>query len=133
MQNVEPYNSNSNSTLHDIKKALVNSTFMFVSQLYSSYTINRVHVQEIIDVVSELLVSEYLSILKKGVFTSLSKFNCTNEALSELSSISNACENIFDGLHTEYERLQAFKESTCYIAPVTYVIGSNCRPTKELN
>lgn len=43
------------------------------------------------------------------------------------------CKNIFDGLQTDYQRLQAFKDSDCYVAPVSYTIGSYYRPRVSSN
>lgn len=45
----------------------------------------------------------------------------------------NACNNIFAGLHSDYERLQALKETNFYIAPTSYVIGSQYRPKTQMN
>jgi len=48
--------SDSNSiSVYDGKKALVDSTLIFVSKLYASNTLNRAYVQEIVDAASELL------------------------------------------------------------------------------
>jgi len=126
--------SDSNSiSVYDVKKALVDSTLIFVSKLYASNTLNRAHVQEIVNAASELLSSGYLNILKNKVFTMLSKFDYSNEELRELSLMFNACDNIFAGLYSDYERLEALKESEFYIAPTSYVIGSHYRPRIQEN
>lgn len=36
-------------------------------------------------------------------------------------------ENIFDNLQTDHQRIQAFKDSDCYVAPVKYIIGNHYR------
>ncbi|XP_072759388.1 uncharacterized protein [Anoplolepis gracilipes] len=120
-------------SVFDVKKALVDSTLVFVSKLYASDTLNRAHVQEIVDATSELLSSGYLNILKNKVFKMLSKFDYNNEDLRELSLMFNACDNIFSGLYSDYERLETLKESEFYTAPITYVIGSHYRPRKQEN
>ncbi|KMQ82068.1 hypothetical protein RF55_24296, partial [Lasius niger] len=63
----------------------------------------------------------------------LSKFDYSNEELNELSLMFNACDNIFAGLHSDYERLEALKESEFYIAPTSYVTGSHYRPRTQKN
>ncbi|XP_011879293.1 PREDICTED: uncharacterized protein LOC105568321, partial [Vollenhovia emeryi] len=45
----------------------------------------------------------------------------------------NACDNIFAGLYSDYERLKALKESEFYVAPISYVIGSHYRPRTQMN
>ncbi|KYN21786.1 hypothetical protein ALC57_05836 [Trachymyrmex cornetzi] len=45
----------------------------------------------------------------------------------------NACDNIFASLHSDYERLEALKETEFYIAPTSYVIGSQYRPRIQKN
>lgn len=131
---LEPNRSENDSiTLYDIKKALVDSSLVFVSKLYASNTLNRAHVQEIVDAASELLSSGYLNILRNKVLKMLSKFDFSNEELRELSLMFNVCENIFAGLHSDYERLKALKESEFYIAPISYIIGSHYRPRIQVN
>jgi len=51
----------------------------------------------------------------------------------KLSLMFNACNNIFAGLHSDYEKLQVLKESEFYIAPISYVIGSHYRPRIQEN
>lgn len=126
--------SESNSlSVYDVKKALGDSALLFVSKLYASNTLNRAHVQEIVDAASELLSSGYINILKNKVFTMLSKFDYSNKELRELSLMFNTYDNIFAGLHSDYERLEALKESEFYIAPTSYVIGSHYRPRIQEN
>lgn len=124
---------NCDITSYDFKKALVKSSLVFILKLYASNTLNRTHIQEIVNLVSELLTSGYINLLKTKVFNILQNSNHKSEDLQELSLMFDTCENIFDGLQTDYQRLNAFKDSDCYVAPVSYIIGSHYRPRMKSN
>lgn len=74
-----------------------------------------------------------MSLLKNKVCNILQKSNHSSEDLQELCLMFDDCENIFDGLQTEHQRVKTFKESDCYVAPISYVIGSHYRPRVKSN
>jgi len=129
----ESTSDNDNVTSYALKKALVESSLVFVSNMYASSTLNRIHIQEIIDSASELLTSGYLNLLKTKVVNTLQTLNCNSENLYEISCMFDDCENIFDDLQTDYQRIQAFKDSDCYVASVKYIIGNHYRPRVKSN
>ncbi|KAL6253449.1 hypothetical protein P5V15_015292 [Pogonomyrmex californicus] len=88
----------------------------------------------------ERFISLFKQLLKAEVKDSYGKIQLKKlEKLDDVMKnfvnffVFNAYDNIFVGLHSDYERLEALKESEFYIASTSYVIGSHYRPRREEN
>lgn len=104
-----------------------------MANFYASSNLNRAHVDEIVDAFSHLTNGGPVQLLKSKVFKVLEKLNPPTQDYQELNLMFESYENYFDGLLTDYQRLQALKESGKYIAPESYVIGSQYRPRTKSN
>lgn len=117
----QDFEENENSTF--FYRVLDTAVNKFISKLYSIATLSRSAIQEIIVTVSDLFSSGILSILKKNV----SSGDMTEESCAMLTSL----ENIFGELDTEYKRFQHFENSSCFVKPISYFIGSNVVPKRK--
>ena len=47
----------------------------------------------------------------------------TDRDKTEISAMFHDSENPFSSLLTDYKRVQALEQSTCYIKPISYFLG----------
>lgn len=101
----------------------------FVSYLYNSDTIPRTEVQNIIARVSDLFQSSFVKHITAEVTRLLNTFNCKNSDRENLQYLFTKLQNPFDGLKSEYLRLQYFKKSGNYIQPEVFHIQNEIKKT----
>lgn len=124
-QNVEAMPHDSEViTLFELKEMVYKSILRFSSNLYGCSTLNRQHVQTVIEKLQSLWCPDFLKHLKDKVFLMLRNINQTEENLDELKSMFSIYENLFSGLESDFLRMKALGDSGCFIKPKSYIIGS---------
>jgi len=106
----------------DFERAATESALTLVSKLYSIDTLSRSHVQLVVDSVREQLSGGFLEILEKKVIDALSTVENPG-AISEIQHMFKIQRGMYDGLESEFKRLQVFENCGAFIAPESYVIG----------
>lgn len=110
-------------TALDFKNAIFTSSRALIAKLYAPSTLNRAHVQEIIQLISELFSGSFITMLRAKTLSILRAVEHRENDIQDLIEMFNAIENIFQGLETERQRVNALKASQSYICPQTYRIG----------
>lgn len=87
-------------TILNFKKAVFESSRTLVAKLYAS-TLNRSHVQEIIELILEFVSGNFLTMLKSKTLSILQGINQRQYDMQNLTEMFNIMQNIFQGLNTE--------------------------------
>lgn len=111
-------------TPFELNKKIYKSILCFTANMYGCSTLNRRHVQTIIEMLQNLWGHNFLKPLKDKIFLMLHNTNQTKENLDELNSMFSIYENLFSGLESDFSRLKALEDSGCFIKPISYIIGS---------
>lgn len=106
-----------------LRNTLFNSSLSLSAKLYSSNSLNRSQIQDVIDYIHEYSSSGYLEVLISKVCLMLRNTNQREEDVHELNDMFIAQQNSFFGLETEYLRMKALEANDCYIRPISYIIG----------
>ncbi|XP_043481648.1 uncharacterized protein LOC122510809 [Leptopilina heterotoma] len=106
-----------------LRNTLYNSSLALSAKLYSSNTLNRAQIQDVIDYMKEYSSSGFLEDLKSRVDNMLRDTNQREEDVRELNQMFSVLQNPFSKLETEYLRMNALEDHDCYIRPVSYIIG----------
>jgi len=61
--------------------------------------------------------------LKNKTLTVIRNNNVPQEEIEDLDAMFSALHNMFSGLETETQRVNALQQSHCYICPNSYIIG----------
>jgi len=117
-----PLNPNTLSSL-DEKKSLAEAELEFIANLYADPLMNKAQIQRIVESRMDHLTSGFVGILKEKVFSVLSNEQRPAEDLVELNAIFEILSKPFDGLDSEYRRLEAIKETPFLIHPVPYILN----------
>lgn len=107
--------------MFDLKKQLQHKAAKLVSSFYNETSMNRKHVQTIIDTTHMFLKDVLFSHLKPNVLNILR--NAEDTTLYKIEQIFNLFENPFESLDSEFKRFKYFKENGTLIEPESYVIG----------
>ena len=121
IKDVSPADSSVSAAEHH--RALQNSALKYVSHFYSKSSITRENVQDIVDATTEFIHGSVLLNLKTKVMAKLDKPEITDRDKTEILAMFHDSENPFSGLLTDYKRVQALEQSTCYIKPISYFMG----------
>lgn len=114
-------------TVAQFKTSLYNSSLGLASKLYSSNSLNRAQIQDILDCVNEHSSNAHLHVLKAKVYSMLQDRERNHRDFNDLDEMFSALENMFMGLETETRRINALKAVSCYIPPIPYGIGEGNR------
>lgn len=119
-------------TALDFKKVIFESSRALVATLYASSTLNRAHVQEIIELISEFFSNKFITMLRSKTLSMLRAVEqeLRQDNLQHLIEMFNTLENILQGFETETQRINALKASESYICPRTYRIGVSEKTVK---
>lgn len=122
-------------TALDFKKVIFESSRALVATLYASSTLNRAHVQEIIELISEFFSNKFITMLRSKTLSMLRAVEqeLRHDNLQHLIEMFNTLENILQGFETETQRINALKASESYICPRTYRIGVSEKTVKVGN
>lgn len=93
----------------ELNKLLVS----FFSQLYSISSLPRTVIQTIVQLVTNLISSEPIAIIK----------NAINSISQECSLMLSLLQTSFENLKTDYKRIECFKKLNTYTEPVQKTIG----------
>lgn len=110
-------------TVLDFQNILFQSSLALAAKLYNNITFNRTQVQNILDYIKQFVSSDFLEMLKNKIFTVIRNNNVPQEEIEELEAMFAAINNMFSGLETETQRVNALQQSHCYIGPNSYIIG----------
>jgi len=113
---------NSVITALDFKNVIFESSRALIAKLYTLSTLNRTHVQEIIELISEFFSGGFIAMLRSKTLSIL-RAEDQRQNMQHLIEMFNTIENVFEGLKTEIQRVNALKVSYSYICPQTYRIG----------
>ena len=125
IKDVSPADSSVSAAEHH--RALQNSALQYVSHFYSKSSITRENVQDIVDATTEFIHGSVLLNLKTKVMATLDKPEITDRDKTEILAIFHDSENPFSSLLTDYKRVQALEQSTCYIKPISYFMGDTLK------
>lgn len=89
--------------------------------------------QEIIELISELFSSNFITTLRNKTLSILRTVEQRENDIQQLMEMFNTIENLFQGLETEKQRISALKGSQFYICPQTYIIGASKKIKKVGN
>jgi len=112
---------NAESNFVDLKKQLQHETAKFASSFYNELSMNRKHVQTIVDTTRIFVKNILFSYLKPNILNVFR--NIDNTSLYKIEQIFNLFENPFESLDSEFKRFKYFKEKGTLIEPELYVIG----------
>lgn len=110
-------------TATDYKSLVKSRCDAFVAKLYYRSSIPRNHIQSIIEDSTLFLTSGCISMLKEKVLLQLNALGSDNQTIQDITSMFDTLENPFHHIRNEYQRMEYFKCSGNYIAPVEYCIG----------
>ncbi|KMQ88400.1 hypothetical protein RF55_12125, partial [Lasius niger] len=110
-------------TALDFKKAIFESSRALIAKLYASTTLNRVQVQEIIELFSDFCSGGFITMFRFKTLSMLQAAEQRQNDMQQLIEMFNTIQNVFQGLETETQRVNALKASQSYICPQTYRIG----------
>lgn len=124
-QNEQIEMHNVDITTLDFKNTVFKCSRALVATLYSSSTLSRAHVDEIIKLISELFSGNFMMMLRSKTLSLLRTIEQRdkNNEIQHLIEMFDIIEKLFEGLETERQRVNALKASQCYISPRTYIIG----------
>lgn len=108
----------------NLRETVTDSALRFISKLYSSPTMNRNGVEEVINGFNLLLEDMQIQAVRSKVLEILQENNVPIQEILQVQSYFEAITNPFQDLETDFLRLEALKESNMYIEPNAYVIGS---------
>jgi len=112
---------NSNATL-DFFHAVNNAVITTAANLYSSDTVTRSHVQDVIQEMKELFCGSFLTILEESVMNALQA--AESKEISVIRVMFDIMKGMFDDMDSEWKRLQVFREQKAYIDPDQYPVGT---------
>jgi len=103
-------------TALDFKNVIFESSRALIAKLYTLSTLNRAHVQEVIELISEFFSGGFIAMLRSKT---LSILRAEDQRLNmqHLIEMFNTIENVFEGLKTETQKVNALKISYSYICP----------------
>ena len=99
------------------------------SQLFDLNFMTRVNIQEIVCMFQKFLDNN-LNLIQFQLDNNRNKF-ADDDFYLMLSQMLASFKNSFQGLHTDYLRIKALKDSGLYIPPVKYVVGQKNLPAKS--
>lgn len=105
----------SNIQKEDFKNILLDNSILFVSKLYSNYSLPRNIVQNIINDLSETL--------KKPVEILQNKINSMDSENEQLIEMLTMLKDIFKPCGSEYFRFKQFRTNDAFIEPLSVIIG----------
>lgn len=118
-------------TVLHFQNILFQSSLNLVAKLYYDVTLNRTQVQNIIDYIKNFASSDFLEVLKHKILTVARNNNIPQEEIEDLDAMFVAVREMFLDFATETLRVNALKQSHCYIGPKSYIIGVDEKIRKE--
>lgn len=112
---------NVEGNLIDLRKQLRHEAAKFASSFYNELSMNRRHVQTIIDTTHMFIKNILFSYFKPNIFNLFRNIDDTTQY--KIEQIFNLFENPFESLDSEFKRFKYFKEKGILIEPESYVIG----------
>ncbi|XP_051172350.1 uncharacterized protein LOC127288755 [Leptopilina boulardi] len=122
----EEYNPN----LLDLKQDVFDIALSFSSKMYSSTSMTRSSVQEVIENVSKLSNNRVMKFLENKVVNTLKLYKAPTDDILKIQSLFDFVSKPFEGLETDYLRLQALEEMGVYVPPKPFVVGSEYKTKK---
>jgi len=116
----DPERCENEDDLNNFKDALFKKAEVFVAKQYAKPSLPRSHVQNVMNDVMLLLTGSF-GLLRDKLKDLVS--SCPDGTACEIEGMLEVLSDPFNGLHTEYKRLQHFEESGSYIKPVSVKIG----------
>lgn len=112
---------NAEGNIIDLKKQLRYEAAKFASNFYNKLSMNRTHMQTIVNTTNMFMKNVLFSYLKPNILNLLRNINDTTQY--KIEQIFNLFENPFESLDSEFKRFKYFKEKGTLIEPESYVIG----------
>lgn len=112
---------NTEQNLVDLKEQLLHESAKFTSSFYNELSMNRTHVQTIVDSTRMFVNKIIFSYLKPNVLNFAK--NVDSAIQYKIEQVINLFENPFDSLDSEFKRFKYFKEQGTLIEPELYVTG----------
>ncbi|KAK3929470.1 Major inner capsid protein VP3 [Frankliniella fusca] len=103
--------------------ALYDCTLVLAAKLYSVPSLNRSRIQEILNLTSDFTSSGFLDVLENKVNFMLRDYQGPQKDLHDLKCMFSSMHESLLGLETERKRLNAFKDSNCFVQPEAFYIG----------
>lgn len=110
-------------TVLNFQNILFQSSLALAAKLYNDITLNRNQVHNIFEDIKTFVLSGFLEIVKNKTLTVVRNNNVPEEDIEHLDAIFVAMQNMFSGLETEGQRVNALEHSYCYIRPKSYIIS----------
>ncbi|XP_011859520.1 PREDICTED: uncharacterized protein LOC105557006 [Vollenhovia emeryi] len=110
-------------TVLNFQNILFQSSLALVAKLYNDITLNRTQVQNILSHVKKFASNGFLEMLKDKTLTVVKNNNVPQEEIEALDAMFAAFRNMFSGLETETQQVNALRQSHCYISPKSYIIS----------
>ena len=108
----------------ELRQDVTDAALSLVSKLYSSSLMTGSGVQAVVEGFSEFMGGESMSVLRTKVLEILRTNNVPIDDMLRVQSYFEAILIPFEGLESDYLRLQALKQTDMYVEPKPYIIGS---------
>jgi len=120
-------------TALDFKNVIFESSRALIAKLYILSILNRAHVQEIIELISEFFSGGFIAMLRSEIL-SIWRAEDQRQYMQHLIEMFNIIENVFEVLKTETQRVEctlSLKVNYSYICSQTYRIGISKKNDKS--
>lgn len=106
----------------DFRQCYSQSVEVLVSKLYKNPSIPRNFVQSLIDDINFFLTGGFIEILESKVVSALKSFHSSESSLNDITEMFKCMKNPFEGLDSDYKRMEYFQSNKFYVPPVPYTI-----------
>lgn len=120
--NVEPINVPEPS-VQDFQMAIYESSLALAAKLYSDPSLNRARIQDILNLSSDFMSSGFLDVVENKLNFMLRDYQGPQKDIDDIRLMFSSMHDSLKGLNTERQRLNAFKDSNCYVEPQSFYIG----------
>lgn len=120
---VENVNSVLELSSEDFKASYSKSVEILIAKFYKNPSIPRNFVQTLIGDLKLFLNGGFIDILESKVVSAFNESEVPQSKVDEIKDIFKCIMNPFEGLHSDYKRMEHFKANKYYVAPVTFTIS----------